>query len=93
MISEDLNDYIKLTGIKEDMGNTRGKEWEYWVNAMTSLLSDEIFEKILHSKSPKLEDAQDILNNIATRKLPKLVGEARLTEENKLRVGLFDMLV
>ncbi|KAA0721725.1 Deoxynucleoside triphosphate triphosphohydrolase SAMHD1 [Triplophysa tibetana] len=49
-------------------------------------LTDEIFEKILHSKSPELKDAQDILNNIATRKLPKLVGEARLTEENKLRV-------
>ncbi|KAL1281481.1 hypothetical protein QQF64_000284, partial [Cirrhinus molitorella] len=47
-----------------------------------SKLTDEIFEQILSSTSPNLEKARDILNNIVRRKLPKFVGEARLTKKN-----------
>ncbi|KAL1281471.1 hypothetical protein QQF64_000274 [Cirrhinus molitorella] len=47
-----------------------------------SKLTDEIFEQILSSTSPNLEKARDILNKIVRRKLPKFVGEARLTKKN-----------
>ncbi|XP_073697908.1 deoxynucleoside triphosphate triphosphohydrolase SAMHD1-like [Garra rufa] len=45
-----------------------------------SKLTDEIFEKILSSTADNLKEAREILNKIIRRKLPKFVGEARLTE-------------
>ncbi len=49
--------------------------------------SDEIFEQIMSSSSENLKDSQDILNKIFKRELPKFVGEARLMEKNKSKVG------
>ncbi|KAF4118053.1 hypothetical protein G5714_000104 [Onychostoma macrolepis] len=45
-----------------------------------SKLTDEIFEQILSSTADNLKESRDILNKIIRRKLPKFVGEARLTE-------------
>lgn len=50
---------------------------------------DNIFEQIMYSSDPLLKNAQDILKKIANRKLPKFVGEARITDEIKSKVGLF----
>ncbi|KAK2909493.1 hypothetical protein Q8A67_005330 [Cirrhinus molitorella] len=47
-----------------------------------SKLTDEIFEKILSSTADNLREARDILIKIVRRKLPKFVGEARLTQKN-----------
>uniref|UniRef100_A0A672K3D9 HD domain-containing protein n=1 Tax=Sinocyclocheilus grahami TaxID=75366 RepID=A0A672K3D9_SINGR len=47
-----------------------------------SELTDEIFEQILSSTADNLKKSRDILNKIVRRKLPKFVGEARLTENN-----------
>lgn len=47
-----------------------------------SKLTDEIFEQILSSTADNLKKSRDILNNIIRRKLPKFVGEARLTENS-----------
>uniref|UniRef100_A0A9J7Z0T9 HD domain-containing protein n=1 Tax=Cyprinus carpio carpio TaxID=630221 RepID=A0A9J7Z0T9_CYPCA len=47
-----------------------------------SKLTDEIFEQILSSTSDKLKESRDILNKIIRRKLPKFVGEARLSEKH-----------
>ncbi|XP_073697918.1 deoxynucleoside triphosphate triphosphohydrolase SAMHD1-like [Garra rufa] len=47
-----------------------------------SKLTDEIFEQILSSTADNLKEAREILNKIIRRKLPKFVGEARLTEKN-----------
>ncbi|XP_016301203.1 deoxynucleoside triphosphate triphosphohydrolase SAMHD1-like, partial [Sinocyclocheilus anshuiensis] len=47
-----------------------------------SELTDEIFEQILSSTADNLKEARDILNKIVRRKLPKFVGEARLTENS-----------
>uniref|UniRef100_A0A8C2CBY5 HD domain-containing protein n=1 Tax=Cyprinus carpio TaxID=7962 RepID=A0A8C2CBY5_CYPCA len=47
-----------------------------------SKLTDEIFEQILSSTADNLKKSRDILNTIIRRKLPKFVGEARLTENN-----------
>ncbi|XDV16881.1 hypothetical protein PO909_016397, partial [Leuciscus waleckii] len=44
--------------------------------------SDEIFEQISSSTSDNLKKSRDILDKIVRRKLPKFVGEARLTEKN-----------
>uniref|UniRef100_A0A672K094 HD domain-containing protein n=1 Tax=Sinocyclocheilus grahami TaxID=75366 RepID=A0A672K094_SINGR len=49
-------------------------------NDTSVLLSDEIFEQILSSTADNLKKSRDILNKIVRRKLPKFVGEARLTE-------------
>ncbi|KAK2909491.1 hypothetical protein Q8A67_005328 [Cirrhinus molitorella] len=46
-----------------------------------SKLTDEIFEQILSSTADNLREARDILNKIIRRKLPKFVGEARLTQK------------
>ncbi len=54
-------------------------------NDSSVLLSDEIFEQISSSTADNLKEARDILNKIIRRKLPKFVGEARLTE-NKSKV-------
>uniref|UniRef100_A0A672K3I6 HD/PDEase domain-containing protein n=1 Tax=Sinocyclocheilus grahami TaxID=75366 RepID=A0A672K3I6_SINGR len=51
-------------------------------NDTSVLLSDEIFEQILSSTADNLKKSRDILNKIVRRKLPKFVGEARLTENN-----------
>ncbi|KAL0151843.1 hypothetical protein M9458_052844, partial [Cirrhinus mrigala] len=51
-----------------------------------SKLTDEIFEQILSSTADNLKESRDILNKIVRRKLPKFVGEARLTEKNKSKV-------
>ncbi|KTF71784.1 hypothetical protein cypCar_00050219, partial [Cyprinus carpio] len=51
---------------------------------------DEIFEQILSSTSDKLNESRDILNKIIRRKLPKFVGEARLTEKNISKEELTD---
>ncbi|RXN31521.1 deoxynucleoside triphosphate triphosphohydrolase SAMHD1-like protein [Labeo rohita] len=50
-------------------------------------IRDEIFEQISSSTAENLQEARDILNKIVRRKLPKFVGEARLTEKNKSKVG------
>ncbi|KAL0151850.1 hypothetical protein M9458_052851 [Cirrhinus mrigala] len=47
---------------------------------------DEIFEQISSSTADSLKESRDILNKIVRRKLPKFVGEARLTEKNKSKV-------
>ncbi|KAL0151834.1 hypothetical protein M9458_052835 [Cirrhinus mrigala] len=51
-----------------------------------SKLTDEIFEQISSSTADSLKESRDILNKIVRRKLPKFVGEARLTEKNKSKV-------
>ncbi|KAL0151868.1 hypothetical protein M9458_052873 [Cirrhinus mrigala] len=51
-----------------------------------SKLADEIFEQISSSTADNLKESRDILNKIVRRKLPKFVGEARLTEKNKSKV-------
>ncbi|XP_042573128.1 deoxynucleoside triphosphate triphosphohydrolase SAMHD1-like [Cyprinus carpio] len=43
-------------------------------------LTDHIFNKILHSPEPDLNEARGILEDIVHRRLPKFVGEARLKE-------------
>ncbi|RXN27971.1 deoxynucleoside triphosphate triphosphohydrolase SAMHD1-like protein [Labeo rohita] len=53
-----------------------------------SKLTDEIFEQISSSTADNLKKARDILNKIVRRKLPKFVGEARLTEKNKSKEEL-----
>uniref|UniRef100_A0A672K2P5 HD/PDEase domain-containing protein n=1 Tax=Sinocyclocheilus grahami TaxID=75366 RepID=A0A672K2P5_SINGR len=50
-----------------------------------SELTDEIFEQILSSTADNLKKSRDILNKIVRRKLPKFVGEARLTENKKYK--------
>uniref|UniRef100_A0A672J5Z1 HD domain-containing protein n=1 Tax=Salarias fasciatus TaxID=181472 RepID=A0A672J5Z1_SALFA len=40
-------------------------------------LTDEVFEKILHSTEPKLQEAREILRHIHKRNLYKFVGEAK----------------
>ncbi|KAL0151840.1 hypothetical protein M9458_052841, partial [Cirrhinus mrigala] len=52
-----------------------------------SKLTDEIFEQISSSTAENLKEARDILNKIVRRKLPKFVGEARLTKKNMSKVG------
>ncbi|KAG1955778.1 HD domain-containing metal-dependent phosphohydrolase family protein [Pimephales promelas] len=47
-----------------------------------SKLTDEIFEQISSSTAENLQESRNILDKISRRKLPKFVGEARLTEEN-----------
>ncbi|KAK7161024.1 hypothetical protein R3I94_003864 [Phoxinus phoxinus] len=47
-----------------------------------SKLTDEIFEQISCSTAENLQESRNILDKIVRRKLPKFVGEARLTEEN-----------
>ncbi|XP_051742016.1 deoxynucleoside triphosphate triphosphohydrolase SAMHD1-like [Ctenopharyngodon idella] len=47
-----------------------------------SKLTDEIFEQISSSTAKNLQKSRDILDKIVRRKLPKFVGEARLTEKN-----------
>ncbi|XP_067260335.1 deoxynucleoside triphosphate triphosphohydrolase SAMHD1-like [Chanodichthys erythropterus] len=46
-----------------------------------SKLTDEIFEQISSSTADNLKKSRDILKKIVRRKLPKFVGEARLTEK------------
>ncbi|KAL1281477.1 hypothetical protein QQF64_000280 [Cirrhinus molitorella] len=53
-----------------------------------SKLTDEIFVQISSSTADNLREARDILNKIVRRKLPKFVGEARLTEKNKSKEEL-----
>ncbi|KAK2909492.1 hypothetical protein Q8A67_005329 [Cirrhinus molitorella] len=47
-----------------------------------SKLTDDIFEQILSSTSDNLKKSRNILDKIVRRKLPKFVGEARLTKKN-----------
>ncbi|KAK2909490.1 hypothetical protein Q8A67_005327 [Cirrhinus molitorella] len=47
-----------------------------------SKLTDEIFEQILSSTADNLKKSRNILDKIVRRKLPKFVGEARLTKKN-----------
>ncbi|XP_048051510.1 deoxynucleoside triphosphate triphosphohydrolase SAMHD1-like [Megalobrama amblycephala] len=44
-------------------------------------LTDHIYDQILLDSNPELVEAQDILNDIINRQLPKFVGEARLNED------------
>ncbi|CAM4454622.1 unnamed protein product [Leuciscus chuanchicus] len=53
-----------------------------------SKLTDEIFEQISSSTATNLQESRNILNKIVRRKLPKFVGEARLTEEHKSKEQL-----
>ncbi|XP_039540206.1 deoxynucleoside triphosphate triphosphohydrolase SAMHD1-like [Pimephales promelas] len=46
-----------------------------------SKLTDEIFEQISSSTAENLRKSRNILDKISRRKLPKFVGEARLTEK------------
>jgi len=59
----------------------------YLLMIIMNLLSDEIFEQILSSTADNLKKSRDILNRIIKRKLPKFVGEARLTKKNIPKVG------
>ncbi|XP_072918222.1 deoxynucleoside triphosphate triphosphohydrolase SAMHD1-like [Hemitrygon akajei] len=43
-------------------------------------LTDSIFEQILNSSNPELEEAQTILNNIINRKLYKCIGQTQAEE-------------
>ncbi|KAK7161021.1 hypothetical protein R3I94_003862 [Phoxinus phoxinus] len=47
-----------------------------------SKLTDEIFEQISCSTAENLQESRNILDKIVRRKLPKFVGEARLTDKN-----------
>ncbi|CAM4454575.1 unnamed protein product [Leuciscus chuanchicus] len=53
-----------------------------------SKLTDEIFEQISSSNADNLKKSRNILEKIVWRKLPKFVGEARLTEKNKSKEQL-----
>ncbi|XDV16838.1 hypothetical protein PO909_016368, partial [Leuciscus waleckii] len=53
-----------------------------------SKLTDEIFEQISSSTVDNLKKSRNILEKIVWRKLPKFVGEARLTEKNKSKEDL-----
>ncbi|XP_026120864.1 deoxynucleoside triphosphate triphosphohydrolase SAMHD1-like [Carassius auratus] len=55
-----------------------------------SKLTDEIFEQISSSTSDNLKEAREVLNKIIRRKLPKFVGEARLTENSMSKEELTD---
>lgn len=44
------------------------------------LLSDHIFEEILYSTDDGLKDARMKLEDVVRRRLPKCVGETRITE-------------
>ncbi|CAL9702512.1 unnamed protein product [Knipowitschia caucasica] len=44
-------------------------------------LTDDIFEKICYSDGPELADAREILQNVLFRKLPKYLGNVKMTEE------------
>ncbi|KAG1974107.1 HD domain-containing metal-dependent phosphohydrolase family protein [Pimephales promelas] len=46
-----------------------------------SKLTDEIFEQISSSTAENLQESRNILDKISRRKLPKFVGEFRLTKE------------
>ncbi|CAM4454228.1 unnamed protein product [Leuciscus chuanchicus] len=48
----------------------------------------EIFEQISSSNADNLKKSRNILEKIVWRKLPKFVGEARLTEKNKSKEQL-----
>jgi len=50
-------------------------------------VSDEIFEQISSSTAENLQKSRDILDKISRRKLPKFVGEFRLTKEKISKVG------
>ncbi|KAL1281504.1 hypothetical protein QQF64_000307 [Cirrhinus molitorella] len=52
-----------------------------------SKLTDKIFEQILSSTVNNLKKFRNILDKIVRRKLPKFVGEARLTKKNTSKVG------
>uniref|UniRef100_A0A3B4UZW8 HD domain-containing protein n=1 Tax=Seriola dumerili TaxID=41447 RepID=A0A3B4UZW8_SERDU len=52
-------------------------------------LTDRVFEDILHSSSPELEDARKILNRIITRDLYTCVGEKHTAEETKVCTNVF----
>ncbi|XDV16827.1 hypothetical protein PO909_016359 [Leuciscus waleckii] len=49
--------------------------------AKLSKLTDHIFEEILYSTDVELEDAREKLKDVVNRRLPKCVGETRITEE------------
>ncbi|XP_067296699.1 deoxynucleoside triphosphate triphosphohydrolase SAMHD1-like [Pseudorasbora parva] len=55
-----------------------------------SKLTDEIFEQISSSTAENLKKSRDILDKIVRRKLPKFVGEARLTEKNTPKEELME---
>ncbi|XP_073697903.1 uncharacterized protein [Garra rufa] len=52
--------------------------------AKMSKLTDHIFEEILYSTDDKLKDARMILEDVVRRRLPKCVGETRITQ-NKFK--------
>ncbi|KAK2909494.1 hypothetical protein Q8A67_005331 [Cirrhinus molitorella] len=54
-----------------------------------SKLTDEIFEQILSSTADNLKKSRNILDKIIRRKLPKFVGEARLTKKNTSKLSSF----
>ncbi|CAM4454471.1 unnamed protein product [Leuciscus chuanchicus] len=49
--------------------------------AKLSKLTDHIFEEILYSTDVELKDAREKLEDVVKRRLPKCVGETRITEE------------
>ncbi|GCB76360.1 hypothetical protein scyTo_0017457 [Scyliorhinus torazame] len=48
-------------------------------------LTDNIFQQILNSSEPELEEARTILNNILCRKLYKFIDQIRLDEEREVK--------
>ncbi|XP_072371323.1 deoxynucleoside triphosphate triphosphohydrolase SAMHD1-like [Scyliorhinus torazame] len=55
-------------------------------------LTDNIFQQILNSSEPELEEARTILNNILCRKLYKFIDQIRLDEKREVGKKEFDKL-
>ncbi|XP_067856867.1 deoxynucleoside triphosphate triphosphohydrolase SAMHD1 [Heptranchias perlo] len=55
-------------------------------------LTDNIFQQILYSSNPELQEAQKILNNIICRKLYKWIGQTQPEPETKIEQEEFNEL-
>jgi len=55
--------------------------------------SDHIFEEILYSTDDKLKGARRELEDIVRRRLPKCVGETRITKEEETIFAVSKILV
>ncbi|XP_072099903.1 deoxynucleoside triphosphate triphosphohydrolase SAMHD1-like [Mobula birostris] len=55
-------------------------------------LTDSIFEQILHSYEPELQEARHILNNVICRRLYKWIGQTQPAAETIIQQEEFDSL-
>ncbi|XP_072918224.1 deoxynucleoside triphosphate triphosphohydrolase SAMHD1-like [Hemitrygon akajei] len=55
-------------------------------------LTDSIFEQILHSSEPELQEARHILNNVICRRLYKWIGQTQPAAETIIQQEEFDSL-